>query len=311
MEQIYHIYDRIFKRIFNLSNLAIINLINGLFQTNYPLDSEVIYPNKEFINSSNQSRFADVLIVINKNTYHLEAQMAKDDTIVLRAFEYGFMYAMENRSDDYFIEFPEPVIIYLDDIKDMQPKDSISIHFKGQGVFEYKVHNFIYQEHDTVELNQRKMVILIPFKLLKLRKIIAKEPSKENFQKLKNLIEHDILDSIKANYQVGNISVDDANQLWELTEQLYEHIYANYEKLGGYEEMKPLLEGALELPMDKYRIRIDELETENAKVSAENAKVSAENAKVSAENAKMNAELVQLKQQLAEFQQQLAELQKK
>ena len=43
-EQIYQIYDRIFKRIFTLSNLAIVNMINGLFYTNYPPDSTVTYP---------------------------------------------------------------------------------------------------------------------------------------------------------------------------------------------------------------------------------------------------------------------------
>ena len=47
-ETIFHIYDRIFKRIFNLSNTAIINLINGLFNKNYPPDSKIFYANKEF-----------------------------------------------------------------------------------------------------------------------------------------------------------------------------------------------------------------------------------------------------------------------
>ena len=62
-EIIYQIYDRIFKRIFSLSNLAIINLINGLFGTNHPLDSEVIYPNKEFVSVRLDKRIADVLLM--------------------------------------------------------------------------------------------------------------------------------------------------------------------------------------------------------------------------------------------------------
>ena len=45
--EVYQIYDRIFKRIFTLSNLSIINMINGLFHTNYPTESIVEYPNKE------------------------------------------------------------------------------------------------------------------------------------------------------------------------------------------------------------------------------------------------------------------------
>ena len=42
--EVYQIYDRIFKRIFTLSNLSIINMINGLFHTNYPTESIVEYP---------------------------------------------------------------------------------------------------------------------------------------------------------------------------------------------------------------------------------------------------------------------------
>jgi len=80
--------------------------------------------------------------------------------------------------------------------------------------------------------------------------------------------------------QVGNITTDDANQLKELTKRLYEHIYASYEKLGGYADMKPLLNGAIELPLDKYRIRIDELEAEKTKAEAREKEIEAENQKL-------------------------------
>lgn len=40
---IYQIYDKIFKKILTLSSTAVINLINGLFQTNYPTDSTIKY----------------------------------------------------------------------------------------------------------------------------------------------------------------------------------------------------------------------------------------------------------------------------
>ena len=39
--EIYLIYDRIFKRIFALSTLAIINMINALFHTNYSQESVI------------------------------------------------------------------------------------------------------------------------------------------------------------------------------------------------------------------------------------------------------------------------------
>ncbi|MDD3253848.1 MAG: hypothetical protein PHV18_14970 [Lachnospiraceae bacterium] len=294
MKEIYKIYDKIFKRIFALSNLAIINLINGLFGTNYPLDSEVTYPNKESVNAELTNRFADLFITIGgKATYHLEAQMTQDETIVIRVFEYSFYYAMENRGNDWELNFPEPMVIYLDEMSDRPEKSILSLHFWTKEVFRYEVRNFYYLDHDVTELNQRKLVILIPFQLLKLRKLISKEPTRANFQQLQRLIQHDIMDSIKANLTVGNITQDDANQLLELTRQLYDHIYKHYEELGGEEEMKPLLSGAMELPMDKYRKRIDELEAENEAERREkevaNQKVEAANRKAEEERQKVEA----------------------
>ena len=58
--------------------------------------------------------------------------------------------------------------------------------------------------------------------------------------------------------------------------------------------MKPLLPGALELPNDKYRFRIDELERENKQYADENAKYADENAKYA-------DEIIKLKKRIAEL----------
>lgn len=287
-ETIYQIYDRIFKRIFSLSNLAMINLINGLFGTNHSPDSTVEYLNKEFVNRHLEKRFADILLSIQGSLYHLEAQMVFDGSIVVRVFEYGFQHAISNRENNSVLQFPEPVVIYLDTGVEVPEYSFLTLDFGTQGTFAYQVKNFLYQKHEIQELNQRKLIILIPFQLLKLRKLIEKEPTKENFTLLQNVIINDIIGSIIANQQVGNITMDDANQLQELTLQLYDHIYAHYEELGGYSNMKPLLEGAIELPLDKYRIRIDELEEKTTSLEEKNT--SLEQEKVSWEEEKNSLE---------------------
>ncbi|MDD2959591.1 MAG: hypothetical protein PHR92_13900 [Lachnospiraceae bacterium] len=295
--KIYQIYDRIFKRIFALSNLAIINLINGLFGTNYPPNSRVEYPNKEFISKGLSKRFADTIVLIQGNVYHLEAQMETDGAIVMRVFEYGFYQAMNSWQEENIFKFPEPMVIYLDTEAVVPEKSILTIQFGTQGTFQYEVKNFVYQEHELLELNQKKMVVLIPFQLLKLKKLIAGNPAKENFTALQELVDNDIIGSIKANLQVGNITSDDANQLLELTGQLYEHIYRHYEELGGYGDMKPLLEGALELPLDKYRIQIDELEEKMKKAKEEIAKAEKEKAKIEEEKTKAEEEKTKIEEE--------------
>ena len=148
--------------------------------------------------------------------------------------------------------------------------------------------NYIYLNHDVIELNQRKMGILIPFQFLKFKEIIHKNPTRKNFEKLQRLLENDILKSIEANVKVGNITQEDATQLLELTRQLYKYLYDNYYEIGGCEDMKPLLDGAMELPLDKYRIRIDELE---GKLASEKERAD----KMSVEAERLRKELEELK----------------
>ena len=51
------------------------------------------------------------------------------------------------------------------------------------------------------------MIILIPFELLKLRRVIEKSRTPENLNALQHLINHDILEAIQLNLDAGNITV--------------------------------------------------------------------------------------------------------
>lgn len=268
-----------------MSNVAIINLINGLFDKNFSLDSKVTYPNKEFIGRLLERKLADIIVVINESeTFHLEAQMTKDEKIVLRAFEYGFYYAVSEQEEQEILKFPVPMIIYLDDVKEVPKESILHISFGEQGMFTYRVKNYVYQKHQVAELNRKRMIVLIPFQVLKLRELcnskLQEKIKEERFTILQEEIRNDIIESIKANLQFGNITTDDANQLLELTNFLYEHIQKDFVKSGGRNDMKPLLPGAIELPNDKYRIRIDELEKEVSKYAYENRKYADENEKL-------------------------------
>jgi len=115
-EETKQVYDRVFKRIFSLSNVATINLINGLFDKIIHWTVRSLIQTKSLSEGFWRKNFADVIVVINESeTFHLEAQMTKDKKVVLRAFEYGFYYAVSEQGDEEILKFPEPMIIYLDD----------------------------------------------------------------------------------------------------------------------------------------------------------------------------------------------------
>ncbi|MBR2401716.1 MAG: hypothetical protein IKB01_02950 [Lachnospiraceae bacterium] len=203
--KIYHIYDSAFKRILTLSSKAVVNLINGLFGTEYSTDSKITYNWTEHENKDLKWTLADAILTINnKFSYHMEAQMTEDEEIVFRVFEYGFGHAYQNRIVDKGEEtlfFPQPRIIYLSEKEADKVQDEyvLKLNFGEQGTFCYRVPVVKLQRISTEELDKRKMVILIPFFLLKLRSKIQKSRTKDNIEELQYLILNDIIGSINRN----------------------------------------------------------------------------------------------------------------
>ena len=297
---IYQIYDKMFKKILTLSSLSVVNLINGLFGTDYPKDSKVSYNWTEFEKEDLRKILADTILTINgKYSYHMEAQMDRDNAIILRVFDYGYNHALRSAKEEngiWILKFPEPKIIYLYAENRIPDEYALKLKFGTQGEFTYRVSTFKYQEASIRELNEKKMVILIPFKLLKLRKSLEKDRSKENLFALKNLIQNDIIGSIEENLALGNITFQDAQKLKRYTHKLYEHIYAHYKEM---EELNEMTDESLMLDIDiiekKHETELDEVKEKFTEKLAEK-----ENALIEKQNdlEKAESEIARLKKLL-------------
>lgn len=238
-KKFHKIFDKTFKCVTSLSSKAVVNMINGLYGTNYPPDSRVTYPSTDSVNSHLDERYADVFITINDTcTYHMEAQMTEDKSIIFRVFEYGFMYAQKHRSDNT-LQFPEPKILYLYSEKDIPENYVLKLQFGSNRTIEYPISTFNFITTNTEELNQKKLILLIPFQLLKIRKLLQKDRSLKKLEELKKLLIYDILEPIEMNYRAGNIELADAEALKELTRKMYFDLYAGYSEMedGGINDM--------------------------------------------------------------------------
>ncbi len=297
-ETIQFIFDKIFKRILTLSTKAVINLINGLFGTSYPEDSKITYNWTEFEDDNLRKTLADTIITINDtNSYHMEAQMENDSDIVFRVFDYGFQHAnREHVSQDkfYLLNFPEPKIIYLYSESEIPEKYTLRLDFGSQGHFNYEVSTFNFLSISLDELNQRKLIILIPFQLLKLRKLLSKTRTPETVKQLQDLIECDILSSISMNVEAGNISPTDARSLRELTQKLLRHLYEKYPET---EVICDMFDQSLVLTIDPYiekfekLDRLEDLEKELSQKDEELSRKDEELSQKDAEIARLKAEL--------------------
>lgn len=156
----------------------------------YPTNSTITYNWTEHENKDLKRTLSDSILTINgKDSYHIEAQMTEDEEIVFRVFEYGFGHAYKNHiivSDGETVVFPQPCIVYLDEgKKDKIPDEyTLTLQFKEQGEFLYKVPIVKFQNISLQELNDKKLIILLPFLLLKLCKKLEKVRTEENMQAL-------------------------------------------------------------------------------------------------------------------------------
>lgn len=126
-----------------------------------------------------------------------------------------------------------------------------SYHLEAQMYDDEEITIPVYNllEHTPEELSQRKMIILIPFMLFKLKDSIKKERTPENMEALRTLILDDIINLIQNNQDAGNITISDANRLRSLIRKLYNHLYSHYNEFieGGFNDM---MEDGLVLDVD-------------------------------------------------------------
>ncbi len=284
-KRIFQIYDRMFKRLLTLSSRIVIALINSLFKTSYLPDSKITYNWTEHTDDELERTVADVILTVNnEHAYHMEAQMYPDEEIEFRVFDYGYKHALTTRGGHCELKFPEPYIIFLYKHDSFPDNVSIFLNFGTQGTFEYKVPSLRLLEYSPQDLEQKDLLILLPFMLLKLRPDIEKERTPENMEALRSLIFNDIMGLVQKNQEIGNITAADAAHLLELTRKLYNHLYARYKEFveGGFNDMiqdELVLETDIIIAENTKKVR-EELKLETDLLIAENTKKVREHVKL-------------------------------
>lgn len=265
-EHTYQIYDRIIKKILLLSSKAVIHLINGLFDTAYPAESNLTYNWTEHVDNALNKRLSDTILTINGTySYHIEAQIVKDGEIAFRVFEYGYHHALKHHGTTKVLKFPAAKVIYLCENSAISDTEEILLDFGRQGSFTYQVETFKLMDTTIQELHDKKMIILIPFLILRFKKKMQGARTPELINELQTFILHDIIKAIQMNVDIGNITESDAFHLRELTLRLYREVFTHYKELkeGGVNDM---LEDdfVLDVEILEEKIRQKEREKEEA-----------------------------------------------
>jgi len=244
------LFDRSIKFIMaKASHPAIVHLINGIYNKDYPPDNIVdVRQPREYITENPDTGelgeiFTDMVVTLScgdrKDTYLIEAQIDDNMNMSLRIFNYSVHIALESKvvSEDgthLRIDMPAPAVIYWETSK---TKDFLTIEmcFPGEKSVVYKVPAFKVLEHKVSELEH--LALLLPFYILKVRAELKKCESDSGKRKV--LAErlavyvNEIAEVLDKSRENSYITDTDVVMLKERMAKMHRELYGGYKEFTG------------------------------------------------------------------------------
>ena len=166
------IFDDVFRTMQEKMPEQTIPLINDVFGTQYPIDTEIIQGRNEH-HTENGEVTTDSYLAIGRKRYHIECQSTEDQTMVLRMMEYDFAIGLENAmkvDGTYRIQLPHPCILYLRGEKQVKYLSLELVLFDGQ-IIKYQVPVIRMEWYSLNEIIEKNLVILLPFYMMRYEKM--------------------------------------------------------------------------------------------------------------------------------------------
>ena len=130
---------------------------------------------------------SDILMKIAGDLYHFECQIEKDAKMVFRMFEYGVNIAMthgktvrkgKGRQEKFTVSFPKSAVLYLGNEKSVPEYEACEILFPDGTKHLYRAPVMRVQEYSLKEIEEKHLVLLIPFLPIRFRERIRKVSGK-------------------------------------------------------------------------------------------------------------------------------------
>jgi hypothetical protein len=307
-ERTFQLFDKLVKRLLRLSNRAVIRCINGLYRVDFPLDCPVDYPNPVSVNRKLQERRADMFITITHgepHTYHVEVQTDDELNLIVRMFEYGTAYAIttafrdmppgvSRKPDaDWVINFPSGLVLRWDTSDSSLDVLTLKIKFSENDVHDYKVPVFKLLNHSVRELEERGLLILLPFCVLKFRQRVVEATPEERraFAAQTYGMAEELLAALERGERNGFLFERDTRDIVDSADQLLQELYHPYSE---FTEVRDMMKGVYELRSDKMLKQLEamerELEAERRNTEAERRNTEAERRNAEEERRNTEAE---------------------
>jgi hypothetical protein len=160
--------------------IDVVRCINTLYKSSLPLDSKVVRLSTE-TNTHGKQRRSDIMLAVGERVFHAEIQRDHRSEVVFRMFDYGYRYAVIERiqhGDTLELNFPDPIVIYLND-KGYTPKRlNIKLNFTHADSFDYSIPAKRLGDYTPDELIDGYLYALCPFYPLKYETALSNEHDK-------------------------------------------------------------------------------------------------------------------------------------
>jgi len=254
-------FDRLFKALTeDISSLALVASVNGLYGVSHPLDSPVSFPPTETISKLLTLRRADLVTQVAESRYLTEFQLKEGRAMARRVFEYGFQHGSktwDKTARKEVIRFPAVRVIYLEGGDRVPEKETLQMEFPGGTRYEYAVETLRLLSHSLLYLEERGLGLLLPFYMLKFRRRMrrAKTPgTRRALMQEVVALNREIEESLERLLKKGLLTKEDYWVLLEHLDLITEEVY------GKYREFKEAKMQIAERTKPKWRQIYDEVD---------------------------------------------------
>ncbi len=164
------IFDDVFRTIAQKMPQLLIPLINEVFHTSYSKEEPF-----EQLRNEHYEKFGtvvtDSIIRIGSHIYHLECQSSKDETMVIRMFEYDISIALEHASFAkhaiWEIEFPQSCVLYIRNHRSLPDFHEAIVKFADGQKIRYRVPIIQAKKYTVDRIFEKRLLILLPYHILR------------------------------------------------------------------------------------------------------------------------------------------------
>jgi len=247
------------------SSSNVVYLINALFERDYPVDSSVRFEKIDSVrNQGNKliSYRADMVLNLAGYDFAMEFQINDDEIIGLRIFEYGFRHAYNNKQicDNgklIILNIPKACVVFWENSENTP--DKIILRLQGERLedtLDYNVKVFKMLEQSLETLEEKRLLILLPFCLLKFRKELQDKRTNAEKRKVIAELEKQLIEDLELillrSIEKGCISDTDCIRILESIAFMHKELYEKYKE---FQEAGMVLD-------NKIGFRLKDIETQ-------------------------------------------------